>query len=253
MKKLIFALLAAILIIFLFIFRARLKESVSVFLKEPVPAPKEVVDFKVQPVTGTSSLAAPISPEKLPDEINLNIPFVSQAPFSDWGMPYQEACEEAAAIMIQYYFENKQLDAKTMDEEILKLVAWQERTLGYYKDTTAAETARILREYFNRKNVEVIYDFKIEDIKEAVSRGQPVILLAAGRLLPNPNFRYPGPIYHAIVIKGYTKDGKIITNDPGTRKGKDFLYTPESLMNAAHEWNAENILKGRKAIVVVKD
>ena len=99
--------------------------------------------------------------------------------------------------------------------------------------------------------MEVKYIFTIEDIKREVAAGHPVILPAAGRLLPNPNFRQPGPIYHALIVKGYMRDGRIITNDPGTRNGKDFLYKPEALMNALHEWNSEDILLGSPAMIVV--
>ncbi len=194
----------------------------------------------------------PIEEKPLPESINLKVPFASQAPFGDWGMPYQEACEEASAIMVKYFYDGKPLNAKTMDEEILKLVKWENKTFGYYQDTTAAEIVRVLKEYFFYKNVEVKYIFTIEDIKREVAAGHPVILPAAGRLLPNPNFRQPGPIYHALIVKGYMPDGRIITNDPGTRNGKDFLYKPEALMNALHEWNAEDILLGSPAMIVVK-
>ena len=114
--------------------------------------------------------------------------------------------------MAHYYLVGKTLNPKIMDAEILKLIEWENKTFGYYEDTTAAEIARILREYFGHKNVEVRYDFTIEDIKSEVASGHPVILPAAGRLLGNPNFRRPGPLYHALVIKGFTKN-KIITND----------------------------------------
>ena len=49
------------------------------------------------------------------------------------------------------------------------------------------------------------------------TRGVPVLLPAAGRLLRNPYFSGQGPLYHMLVVKGYTRDGKIITDDPGTR------------------------------------
>ena len=39
-----------------------------------------------------------------------------------------------------------------------------------------------------------------------------------------------------LVIKGFTSDGKFITNDPGTRNGADYLYTESTLMSAIHDW-----------------
>lgn len=238
-KKIILAVFIIFLAGFILFFRIQIKDFVQDFFKPSLPEPISAEKF-TQPAPQTPLLI----------KANLNVPFGSQAPFANWDMPYQEACEEAAAIMVHYYYEGKSLTPKIMDEEILKLVEWENKTFGYYEDTTAEEIARILREYFGHKNVVVNYEFAIEDIKKEIAQGNPVILPAAGRLLPNPNFRQPGPLYHALVAKGYTNE-KIITNDPGTRKGKDFLYDPKVLMNALHEWNPENILEGRKAMVVV--
>lgn len=224
-----------------FVFRVHLKEFAQDLLKPSIP--------QAQPAKAPQPAA--VQSGGTHSSVNLAVPFGSQAPFANWGMPYQEACEEAAAIMVHYYYAGKKLDAKTMDAEILKLVEWENKTFGYYKDTTAEEVARIMREYFGYKNAEVRYDISIGDVKGEIAAGRPVILLAAGRSLGNPNFRRPGPVYHALVVKGYMADGKIITNDPGTRRGADYLYAPDVLMNALHDWNAEDILKGRRVMVVV--
>lgn len=250
LKKIFLVIILALLAVFLVFFRVHIKDTFKSFLKPSLPAPKSAEEFAKTQQVGTSATAE-IVKQLPPAEVNLDVPFQSQAPFGNWDMPYQEACEEASAIMVHYYFAAKTLSAETMDEEILKLIDFENKTFGYYKDTTAAEIARIMKEYFGYKNVEVSYNFTIEDIKLEVASGRLVILPAAGRLLPNPNFRQPGPVYHALVIKGYMSDGRIITNDPGTRRGKDFLYYPQHLMNALHEWNAEDILKGRPAMIVV--
>lgn len=228
----------------IFFFRIQMKEAAFSFLKPSLPQPQAVHEF--------TKISAPSTLYHLPSTINLKIPFAPQAPFANWGLPYQEACEEAAVIMAHRFFTGQKLTTKIMDEEILKLVEWEKKTFGYYEDTNAQEIARILREYFGYLGVEVRYTFTVEDIKREIAKGHPVIVPAAGRLLPNPYFRRPGPIYHALVIKGYTKT-KIITNDPGTRRGADFLYDPQALMNALHEWNPKNILDGRKAMIVVKN
>lgn len=238
MKKVLSIVLALMCLTTVFVYRVKLKNSLLSLAKPKLPPAQQVSNYKTT--------------DKVPKLANLDIPFASQAPFADWNMPYQEACEEATAIMTHWYFTGEALTPKIMDKEILKLVDWENKTFGYYKDTTAEEIARIMREYFGHKDVTVKYDFTIDDIKKALSEGHPVILPAAGKLLGNPNFRNGGPVYHALVIKGYTKD-KIITNDPGTRNGADYLYDPKVLMNAAHDWNAKNILEGRRAIIVVEN
>ena len=71
-------------------------------------------------------------------------------------------------------------------------------------------------------------------------------------MLGNPYYKQPGPIYHALVLKGYTKDGKFITNDPGTKRGADYLYDPQVILNAMHEWNSGDVEHGRKMAIVVE-
>ena len=277
-KKIIIAVVAGALVALVFASRVQLKNFVQDLSRPELPAPKSAAEFqdfspmaakpparilaKTLPhklaLKSTKAPPQPASPPAaiaadLPAEINLDIPFASQAPFGNWEMPYQEACEEAAVIMAHYYLTGATLSAEKMNEEILKLVEWEKKTFGFYEDTNGAETARMLTEYFGDADVEVRYgaDVTIENIKREVAAGHPVILLAAGRLLPNPNFKPPGPLYHALIIRGYTKNGLIITNDPGTYKGKNFLYAPDVLYNAIHEWDANNILDGKKVMIVV--
>lgn len=275
MKKIFFSLLRtffSLSIVVGFLYRVQIKEVVETFLRPRLPEEKTAAEFRLSEVAVLSNETSPAevktapasssnvtqeappplaSASELPSAINLNIPFASQAPSGNWSMPYQEACEEASVIMAHRYFTGQSLDAETMDKELLALIAWEEETFGFSADTNAEEMARVLREYFKHRTVEVRYEFTIDDIKRELSAGHPVILPAAGRLLPNPYFRQPGPIYHVLVVKGYTAS-KIITNDPGTRKGKDFLYDPETLMKAIHDWNAENMLGGQKVMIVVK-
>ncbi len=187
----------------------------------------------------------------LPDSVNLDIPFQPQAPFGNWNLPYKEACEEAAAIMVDAFFNNSLLTPEKMKSEILRLVEWEKNTLGHYEDTNAAEIARSLKEHFGRKDVEVLYEYTLDDIKKAVSNGYPVIMTLAGRELKNPYYRAPGPIYHAVVVKGYVND-KFITNDPGTSHGHDYMYDTQILINANHEWNNVDINQGRHAIIITR-
>lgn len=189
----------------------------------------------------------------LPSEANLAVPFTSQAPFQNWDLPYQEACEEASAIMVDAFYRGVigSIPREDAKKAIDDLVAFEMRTLGYYKDTTAAETAKFMREFFSIADVRVVPFERLEEVKRVVANGYPVILPAAGKLLHNPFFRGDGPLYHMLVVKGYTKDGKIITNDPGTRRGAEYLYDPEVLLNAVHDWNGGNVNEGARVMIVV--
>jgi hypothetical protein len=190
------------------------------------------------------------------------VPFSSQAPYADWGAPYAQACEETSALLVDRFYKNEPLTPAIAQQEILNIVAWENKTFGYYEHTTAKETARILKEYFNYKRVDVSYDISLADIKAQIMAGRPVIVPLAGRQLNNPYYKQPGPIYHMLVIKGLTKDGNFITNDVGTKRGANYVYDAQILYNAIHdapfgggELTTPELEKyiptGRKAIIVV--
>jgi hypothetical protein len=188
----------------------------------------------------------------LPAEFNLAVPFTSQAPFAVWDEIHEDACEEASVMMIDAFFTNRNFTAQSADDEIFSIVDWETKTFGYWLDTTAEETAQILREKYGYQNVRVVYDIGINDIKREVAMGRPVILPAAGQLLGNIYFQQPGPLYHMLVVRGWTKEGMIITNDPGTKRGEGYLYEPDVLINAVHDWSGGDVENGRKAMIVVE-
>jgi hypothetical protein len=263
-----FILIAFVLLVFYYrgAIEARIIEWRKQSLPEEVSREKAQADGEILLNISTIDPTSDIAAQKLlltqVKEINLDVPFSPQAPFADWGLPYQEACEETSALLVHYFLQDLALTPGVADSEILNLVAWQKENLGHYQHTTALETAQMLNNYFGYERVEVQYDISMDDIKSHVAAGRPVILPLAGRLLGNPYFRSPGPVYHMLVVKGFTEDGKFITNDVGTKRGENFAYDPDVLFNAIHdvpeggdEWKhekpAEYILTGRKAMIVV--
>lgn len=209
-----------------------------------------VLDSSPQP---TAEPVDPLALEvKIPSKINLSVPWISQAPKSNWDMPYQEACEEASMIMVNAFYKKvAKITPDEADAAILKLVDYENKMRGDYKDTDAQETAKIIKDYFGYKDVRVLPFKTSEDIKNIVGRGYPVIVPFSGKALQNPNYRNGGPLYHMLVIKGYTEDGMFITADPGTRKGADYVYTLSRIVEAAHDWNGGDVANGDKLMIVV--
>lgn len=202
---------------------------------------------------GEETVLPSVGRESIPAEFNLDVPFAVQAPFAVWDAVHEDACEEASAIMAAHFVLGKKLpDATYIDGEILKIVDWESKNFGFWKDTDAEKTAEILRKFYGLKDVGVKYGITVDDIKKEVAAGHPVILPAAGRALKNPYFSGEGPFYHMLVVRGYTKDGKIITNDPGTKRGKNFIYDAAVLFSAIHDWNGGDVPNGQKAMIVVK-
>lgn len=201
------------------------------------------------------SAAAPKDPlageSLIPPKVNLDVPWMSQAPHANWDMPYQEACEEASMLMVDAFYEqSKQITPDDANDMITKLVDWEVKKYGDYRDQTAEQAAAIMKDYFGYKDVRVLPFKTSEDIKGIVGRGYPVIIPFSGKDLKNPNFRNGGPLYHMLVVKGYTEDGLFITGDPGTRKGRDYTYTYERIIEAAHDWNGGDVANGAKLMIV---
>lgn len=190
----------------------------------------------------------------LPVSMNLAVPFTSQAPHGNWDEPYQEACEEASVYMVHAYFsgmDEGQIPADTADQDLLKIVEFEMELYGFYKDTTTEQTG-MFAEFMYGHAYQVLKNPSVEDIQRKLVQGHPVIVPAAGRLLGNPYFTAPGPIYHMLVVRGYTQDGQFIVNDPGTYRGEAYLYDFDTVMNAMHDWNGEGeITEGGKVVLVL--
>lgn len=190
--------------------------------------------------------------EVILETINLAIPFTPQAPHANWEMPYQEACEEASVYMVHLFYEGLitgLVEAAVADQELLAMVAFQEEQ-GLTPDVTAEELVGFIKDYYQYEQVEVLEEPTIEDLKQHLTYGRPVIIPAAGRMLGNPNFSGEGPLYHMLVLRGYT-DTQFITNDPGTKNGEAYLYNYETIMNAMHDWNGGDVENGRQVAVVI--
>lgn len=198
------------------------------------------------------------SENNIPDKILISVPFTSQAPLASWDELHEEACEEASLIMLKYYLDKKPLASDIAENEIQRMASFEIKNYGDFKDTAAEQTVKLFYDFFgepaNGKKLKAVYDFPKEDLKKYLAEGNPVIIPAAGRLLGNPNFTAPGPLYHNLVLIGY--DGnKIITNDPGTRKGRGYAYNIDVLYNAIHDFpgKPEDIMQGRKAMIVLEN
>jgi hypothetical protein len=183
---------------------------------------------------------------------NLAIPFTPQAPFAVWDELHNEGCEEASAVMVKAYFDGElSLSAEVADERILAIAEWEQTHFGSDLDTDAEQTARFMREHLGLHGAKAVPISSIEDVTSYVSTGTPVILPAYGKALGNPYFRGEGPLYHMLVVKGF-KDDLIIVNDPGTKRGADYIYDAETLWNAVHDWNGGDVQNGRKVMIVAE-
>ena len=208
----------------------------------------------------------PVNTENIPESVNLDIPFVSQAPLGSWDNLHNEACEEASIISAIVFLNNESISRDEMDKQILDMVKWQEENFGGHFDLPAEKVKEFVEKYYRGNyKVEISYDIPIEDIKRALASNHPVIVPLSGRTIDNPYFKQPGPVYHMLIIKGYDDNkGEFITNDVGTNKlGENFRYKYENLFDSIHDmpkWeqnkqkldsNPKMIFNGKKAMLII--
>jgi hypothetical protein len=251
-KLLLFAKIAALLLLFLIIAVSLgrdyfSRDSAINREKRTLPSPASTKDAEIS-ITKAAMVSETVTP--IPEELNLDVPFTSQAPSAVWDSTHEEACEEAAALMANRYFTNQTIDNEEDAEEGLQwIIDWEKEDLGFFESTTAKETARILFEFLGLK-AELVFDPSVKIIKEAIAQNKLVLVPAAGQQLGNPFYKAPGPLYHFLLIKGYTAD-KFITNDPGTKRGKNYPYDFQAVLSANHDWNGGDVLNGQKVIILV--
>jgi hypothetical protein len=209
----------------------------NVEAKSTITEATSTEEIFIKDSTSKAKIEKPIEEAKIEASgINLAVPFTSQAPTANWDQPFQDACEEASLLMVDYYYQDKKLPDKFEVENILKeMVAWQEQNWGGHENLSVVKVVDLAMALYNQK-FEIVENLTAEKIKKYLQAGRPVIVPADGKKLDNPNFTNGGPAYHMLVIKGYIGD-KFITNDPGTRKGADFIYSQENLLDSIGDWD----------------
>jgi hypothetical protein len=191
--------------------------------------------------------------------IILDVPFIVQAPQQNWKDPrQQQGCEEASILMAFQWGEGKKpFTAPEAEKEIIALALWQSQKYGHSFDTSAEDTAKIMREYFNYQEVKVQHKISSADILKALDAGNLVIVPVNGRKLGNRFYTPPGPLTHMLVIRGYDKKRReFITNDPGTKRGEKFRYKEKVLQGALQDYPTGSThglgIKGDTAMIIIE-
>lgn len=192
----------------------------------------------------------PTKYDNLPASVRtITMPFMSQAPTENWDAFHEDACEEASLLMVKHFVEKSRIGSKeSFDQEINSMIKYEEEH-GYLPSITLDQLNKIAADYLGMTNGKVIKNVTVDDIKNELFSGKPVIIGAAGRLLENPHFKNGGPNYHMLVIKGYNSKG-FITNDPGTKYGETYFYDFHTLYEAIHDYDKKDILNGGRDYLV---
>ncbi len=196
------------------------------------------------------------APTRAPQSILLTVPFFAQAPFGEWANPtFQNACEEAAAIMAWHWAQGTTITKEQAKQEILAITDFEDKTYGPAPDRSAQDTARLFEDYYGDKNILVRTGIGANDIEKALLAGNLVIAPVNGQILKNPFYTAPGPEHHMVVIVGYdAKTDEFITNDIGTRHGEKFHYSATHFEDSLQDYPTGDHLPsipGATAMIVV--
>ena len=225
---------------------------------------KESVQIKTQDISrqieNVVETVAPkpttIKSDGLPDKHLITTTFVPQAPEKIWDQPWQDACEEAALITVDYYYRGVTTDIPTLLADYQKIFDF-ESTQSWTHDVTLAQMATISAKLLGYQT-KIIDDPTIEDIKSYLAKDIPAVVPANGKTLyqENKHFKSGGPWYHNLVILGYD-DGKsqFTVHDVGTQFGAYFRYSYTTLMDSIHDFPEskikEEIDNGQKRVLVL--
>lgn len=179
---------------------------------------------------------------------DLAVPFTSQAPRGIWIEPWQNACEETVTIMVDGFYQEKTFTTESAEEVILELYTTKTKTYGWSLDEDADQIVDWINGFFPWE-ARVVLEPDVSDLQQQIDAGQPVIVPVYAPFLNNPQFSGYFA-YHTVVLKGYDDEKRVfITNEPGTKFGKDYEYSYETIINAMHDFVPGGTRTGRKVAI----
>jgi hypothetical protein len=205
------------------------------------------------------TIPQPTSTEQsgLPTYYLIKTAFVPQAPEKKWDQPWQDACEEASLLTVDYFYKNEKPDTLKIKQDILNMINYEQQQRWGVSINTS-QMSQIAKDYLHYQPV-FIENPTLTQIKTYVSKKIPIIVPAAGKILYKENkyFSNGGPYYHNLVILGFDDSKQqFITHDVGTQHGAYFHYSYALLMESIHDFpdsqNEKDIESGPKKILVLE-
>lgn len=246
------------------------------YYEKNVPEPRDIVGTEIHPATEvgleksnievidkpsvidkvvekTGNLTISAFQKISKPELIHDVTFMSQAPTANWDHPFDEACEEASMLMALDFLAKIDLSKDSglsLESRIYDLYDWEAHN-SYDIDINISEVKSVLKDRFEVDS-KIILNPTVQKIIDELDNNSVIIVPALGRELKNPYFQNPGPLYHMLVVIGYDQDRReFITNDPGTRRGKNFRYSMDHLVSVIRDWNGGDVANGQSIVLVV--
>lgn len=184
----------------------------------------------------------PVTAQGRPQSVILNVPYVMQAPFGNWNDRRQQyGCEEAAIVMAMAWVRsatNSPTDTIFKEEalrDIINMSEYEKVIYGFFEDTNAQDTARLIKDIYQHQNVEVKENISSETIKQELANNR-VVIIPLNTRETGMSVYSNGPIRHTVIAVGYDdKNDEIIVHDP-IFSGGEYLWIPSERLDKAL-WN----------------
>ncbi|HYF97823.1 MAG TPA: C39 family peptidase [Coxiellaceae bacterium] len=162
-----------------------------------------------------------------------NVPHVLQSPFNTWSDPrLNDGCEEASLLMAMSWIRGEPYSSAQVQQEIINMSELEKRMWGFFQDTSAADTASLMKAYFGYP-INVQHNISTSDIVVALSQNKAVIVPINGSKF----YANGGPPRHTIVIKGFDFETvEFIVNDPYLINGGDLRVEEQVLSQSLKDY-----------------
>lgn len=168
------------------------------------------------------------------NQLELPVPYISQAPDGVWINPWASACEEASIVMVEAYYKNENsIDKNAAKQKMENMFEWENEIFGKNFSTTAEETSILVVNQADFET-EVKPNPTLEEIKNELRKKRPVIAFIDQFTL-NLKPRREVTSFHVIVIVGFDNTTQeFIINDPAYPERR-FPYN--RTMEALHDYD----------------
>lgn len=167
------------------------------------------------------------------DSVVLDVPFTTQVPLGEWNDPRQrDGCEETSLVMAMMWVQGLRLTPEQIRLNIVGMSDYEQYFYGYFQDSSAEDTARLMRDYFNYPYVTVRHQVSVADIKEELASDHLALVPLNPRIISTTLFN-SATINHMVVVVGYDDTtNEIIYHDPLHANGA-FVRTAQSTFQKA--------------------
>ena len=182
------------------------------------------------------------APAALAQTVSLAVPHLWEIPDGRWVPPWSGACEEASLIMVEnFYLKNSQIAFTARQSKALMypLFLIEDKLFGSNLDTNSTRTIKLIND-FSSYDAAIKENPTVEEIKNELAAGRPVMSLHYGYDLNNPRhrFRRGGSSYHMMVVAGFDEaKQEFLVNDPELPDGLDFRYAYDTILGSLNDFN----------------